>query len=122
MILEDIDNDLLCVTNQTACCSSQYTGGPTSGNWYFPNGTRVPSETSTSSEQLDFYRTRGWMVVRLHRRRGGVEGIYRCEIPDAMNVTQNIYIGVCSVSTGECMCTLPFCNFTLGLCLQKSQL
>ena len=41
------------------------------------------------------------MVVRLHRRRGGVEGIYRCEIPDAMNVTQTIYIGVYSISTGE---------------------
>ena len=37
----------------------------------------------------------------MNRRRGGVEGIYRCEIPDAMNVTQTVYIGVCSVSTGE---------------------
>ena len=43
------------------------------------------------------------MVVRLHRRRDGEEGIYRCEIPDSMNVTQTIYIGVYSASTGECM-------------------
>ena len=33
-------------------------------------------------------------MVHLHRRRGGVEGTYRCEIPDAKNVTQTIYIGV----------------------------
>ena len=30
-----------------------------------------------------------------------MEGIYRCEIPDAMNVTQTIYIGVYSASIGE---------------------
>ena len=33
-------------------------------------------------------------MVRLQRRRGGVEGTYRCEIPDDKNVTQTIYIGV----------------------------
>ena len=103
MILEDIGEDdgaLLCITNYTDCCRPTYTGemGSVLGNWYFPNGTRLPSRTSIAD---DFYRTRGQMVVRLHRRRGGVEGIYRCEIPGAMNVTQTIYIGVYSVSSGE---------------------
>ena len=100
MILEDIGEGgdaLLCITNYTACCRSDDTGRPALGNWIFPNGTRVPS----SGGERDFFRTRGQMVVRLHRRRGGVEGIYRCEIPDAMNVTQTIYIGVYSASTGE---------------------
>jgi len=40
-------------------------------------------------------------VVRLNRRRGGEDGIYRCEITDSMNVTQTIYIGVYTASTGE---------------------
>ena len=40
------------------------------------------------------------MRVRLQRRRGGEEGIYHCEIPDAMNVAQTIYIGVYSVNNG----------------------
>ena len=119
MILEDIDNVLLCVTNQTACCSSHYTGGRALGNWYFPNGTEVPSETANAKEQWDFYTTRGQMVVHMQRRRGGVEGIYHCEIPDTMNVTQTIYIGVYSASTGEYMYTLLFCNFTLGLCCRR---
>ena len=100
VILEDIgegENALLCKTNQTACRNGVYTNESTLGNWYFPNETRVPS----SGSNWDFHRTRGQMVVLLQRRRGGEEGIYRCEIPDSMNVNQTIYIGVYSASTGE---------------------
>ena len=100
--LEEIgegDDALLCITNLTTCCQSSGTGemGNAIGNWYFPNGSRVLSSGSQSS----FFRNRGHMVVRMQRKRGGVEGIYRCEIPDTMNVTQTIYIGVYSASTGE---------------------
>ena len=48
-----------------------------------------------------FYRNRGPGMVRMHRREGGVDGIYRCVIPDRMNVNQTIYIGVYTTSTGE---------------------
>ena len=101
--LEDISegNDaLLCVTNFTACCHHGFfTGGYWSpvGNWFFPNGTRVPAGNS----KWDIYRNRGEMVVCMHRRRGGEEGIYRCVIPDSMNVLQTIYIGVYAANTGE---------------------
>ena len=105
MTLEDIgegDDALLCVTDQTACCRPPHTGvtGSVIGNWFFPNGTRVPS----SGVLWDFHRTTGQSVKRLHRRRGGEDGIYHCEIPDAMNVTQTIYIGVYNTSTGEWPC------------------
>ena len=100
MILEDIgkddDDSLFCITFQTACCRPPYSESAI-GNWFFPNGTRVPS----SGSQWDITRTRGQMVVVLHRRRGGEEGIYHCEIPVAMNEIQTIYIGVYSASTGE---------------------
>ena len=104
MILEDIgegDDALLCRTNLTACCRSDGTGGNASENWYFPNGTRVPSAPDVGVG-WEFYRTGDQMVVRMNRRGGGVEGIYRCEIPDELNVIQKIYIGVYSASTGEC--------------------
>ena len=100
--LEDIgewDDALLCVTDLTVCCISPYTGvnGSALGNWFFPNETRVPSPSSW----WEVYRSRGQMVVSLHRSRGGVSGIYRCEIPDARNIIQTIYIGVYTADTGE---------------------
>ena len=90
--LEDIgeeDDALFCVTN----------GSISKRNWFLPNGTRVPS----GGNKWDFYRTRGEMMVKLNRRRGGEEGIYYCEIIDSMNVTLTIYIGVytANTSTGE---------------------
>ena len=77
-----------------------YASGPApyiSGNWFFPNKTRV----STRISRWDFYRSRSQMVVRMHRKRDGVEGIYCCEIPDSMNVTRTMYIGVYTTSVGE---------------------
>ena len=96
--LEDIgegDDALLCVTDQPACCRPPYSNR--AGNWLFPNGTRIP----TSGSQWDFHRTRGQSAISLQRRRGGVNGIYSCEIPDAMIRTQTIYIGVYSAEAGE---------------------
>ena len=110
MNLEDIGEGrnaaLLCVTDQSACCRRPYTGemGHAIGNWFFPNGTRIPAAivNVTTGTQWEFYRSRGQMVEIMHRRRGGENGIYRCQIPDAMNVTQLIYIGIYTASTGKC--------------------
>ena len=98
--LEDIgegDDALLCKTSLLACCE------PFLGNWFFPNGTGLPSEivNVTSGLQWEFYRDRGWTVVRMHRRRGGVTGIYHCEIPDTVGIIKSIYIGVYTTNTGE---------------------
>jgi len=59
--------------DQPLCCRPPHTGtmGHALGNWFFPNTSRVPS----SGQQWDFHRTRGQMVVTLHRR-GGDDGIY----------------------------------------------
>ena len=90
------------MTDLAYCCRQPYTNGTGKnaiGNWFFPNGTRVPS----IGFKWDFHRTRGQNVVLMHRRRGGVHGIYSCVVPDATNVTQTLYIGVYTASTGECM-------------------
>ena len=104
MTLEDIgenDTALLCMTDSTECCSSaQVPGMGILGDWYYPNETGVPN----SGDGWDFYRSRGPSVVHLNRRRGGVTGIYSCEIPISVTpsvVYQNIYIGVYRASTGE---------------------
>ena len=100
MNLEEIgegDDALLCMTNLTACCRPPHPGQGAIGNWFFPNGTRVPSSGSHS----DFHRTRGQSAVLLHHRRGGTDGVYRCEIPNTTGVIQTIYIGVYTADTGE---------------------
>ena len=93
---DSYDDALHCMTDLPACCRPPYISN-TTGNWYFPNGTRVLS----SGVQSDYYRTRGQSVVLLHRKRGGVIGIYSCVVPDATNVNQTIYIGVYSAVAGE---------------------
>ena len=99
--LEDIGEGgdaLLCVTDQIACCRHTDNGnGSVIGNWFFPNGTRVPS----INMQWGFRRTRGQSVVRLQRIKGGEDGIYHCEIPAAFDIIQMVYIGVYTASTGE---------------------
>ena len=112
--LEDIGEDgdaLLCMTDLTACCQSSDTpiGIPALGDWFFPNGTSVPNMIIVYvrggiSIIWKFYRNRGPSVVRMHRREGGVDGIYRCEMPVSLGppiVYQNIYIGLYTASTGE---------------------
>ena len=106
LLLENIGeggNALLCITNNTACCSrAQVPGEGILGNWYYPNGTVVPNLLiNNQSLQWGFYRNRGPRVVRMHRRRGGVTGIYRCEIPDANGVYQRMYVGLYTGNTGE---------------------
>ena len=107
MILEEIgegDDALLCVTNLTTCCQLSHTSTDRLiGNWFFPNGTKVPGR----DVNWDIYRTRGHMVVYLHRRKGGMEGIYHCEIPDSTNMMQTIHIGV---HTKSCECFLFHSN------------
>ena len=119
MILEDIGKQfdaLMCITDLKACCRSSDTGGPFSlGNWFLPNGTKVPGAiVDENGTRWDFYRTRNQMVVHMNRRRGGVNGMYRCEIPDALNVTQTIYLGVYNASTGEFTCNQTELLNTLG--------
>ena len=103
--LEDIgegDAALRCMTDNTSCCRPPYTRNLSRsalGNWFFPNGTRVPS----SGKQWDFHRTRGEMVVLLHKRRGGVDGVFYCVLPDKEGNEQTTYIGVYTGSAGKCM-------------------
>ena len=93
------ENALLCNTNKEDCCGispNQF------GEFYYPNGIKVP----IAKQQQGFYRNRGENVVRLNRRDGTTSptGKYRCEIPDANGLMQDIYItlsaqGDCRISS-----------------------
>ena len=98
MTLEDIgkanDDGLLCITDLAGCCRNSGNRSAL-GNWYYPNGTRVPS----FGKQWDIRTGQG--VISLNLRRGGMEGIYRCVIPDTTGVDQTLYIGVYTAISGE---------------------
>ena len=91
---ESIDS-LLCLTDLPACCSPPYAESAL-GNWFFPNGTRVPS----SGNQWNFHRNRGQMSVLLSRTRGGANGIYRCYVPSETKDHQ-LYVGVYAANSGR---------------------
>ena len=91
-----------CITDLSTCCSG--TSGPYRGDWYFPNGTRLPF-----SDRGDIYENRRAQRVDLHRRNAiSPVGIYRCDIPtDAVHdrigynsVRDTIYVGLYTASGG----------------------
>ena len=88
------DQALLCRTsaNSTAWCghSSTATSVP---EWYFPNRSAVGIAGDGSS----FYVSRGPSVIELHRRNMQVmspSGVYRCQLPDSMGISQTLYVGI----------------------------
>lgn len=92
VLVDDIgeeENALLCITNNADCCS----GSIRAGEFYFPNSN---SPVLISREGGDFYRNRGTQLIRLNRRNGATSptGIFRCEIPDAKGVMQNMLINI----------------------------
>lgn len=95
--VNDIEG-LLCHTDKIDCCASgQVPGGGTLGHWFFPNGTVVDSRSSnTDAGRTEyFFRNRFQSVIRLLRVGNPLEtGIFRCEVPDASDVNQSLYVNV----------------------------
>lgn len=95
--INDIEG-LLCLTNKIDCCADgQVVGGETLGHWIFPNGTIVGSRRSNiDAGRTDyFYRNRFQSVVRLLRVGNPSErGRYRCEVPNADDVNQTVYVNI----------------------------
>ena len=87
------DNTVQCYTDLSTCCSGRQSLHR--GDWYFPNGTRLPFSGDVSE-------ARGAQIVEIRRTMGGnVSGIYRCDIPtnavhdDAdISVRDTVYVGL----------------------------
>ena len=91
---------LECHTDSTTCCRGidNLDGQPGQGRgeWYYPDGSVVPTPLSLGSIGTAhfFYRTRDHMIVRLNHVDGDraaiLHGVYRCEIPgaDGNNITR----------------------------------
>ena len=87
---------LYCLTSRTQCCSTEV--GEEHGRWTLPDGS------NSDDTRTNLYFVRGYSSLLLNRRSSAVgpTGVYMCEIPDAMNVPRNLYIGIYdSSSAGE---------------------
>ena len=76
-------------TNSINCCG---TVPNHHGEFYYRNGVMVP----INKLQHGFYRNRGDQVIRLNRREGVMRPAskFRCEIPNANGVIQNLFINL----------------------------
>ena len=82
----DKEDMIECSTDLRTCCSSRQ--GLDRGDWYFPNGTRVPLVG-------DVYETRAQQRVTLYRDGSSPSGIYHCSIPVNDNDNRvRYYIGL----------------------------
>ena len=101
----DIDNigegdnaALLCHTNKTDCCGGYYRSHYSyrAGEWYFPCTQDMKVDILGNTARNDtFYRNRGLSTVRLNRRGSPSErGCFRCEVPDANNIIQLVFVNI----------------------------
>ena len=100
--VEPAGPSIQCHTDLTTCCSG--TEGIHRGDWYFPNGTRLPFPLS------DLFESRTAQRVDLHRSTGTTPpvGIYRCDIQtnavhhdtDLFVRDKPVYVGLYNGTTG----------------------
>lgn len=83
------EDALQCKTDHLDCCA---TSPNLFGEFYYPSGIKIPSVDGEGH----FYHTRGDQEIRLNRRKGisseAPTGKFRCEIPNANGLIQNLYI------------------------------
>ena len=106
-----VGNDTIqCHTDLSTCCSGPQ--GPHRGDWYFPNGTRLPF----SGYDVPIGEGRGAQIVEI---RTGIDtppssipGIYRCDIPTVavhhvpdISVRDTVYVGLYSSGSKNSVCT-----------------
>ena len=83
-----IADGLLCLTTATDCCSGNQ--GRATGNWFFPNGTALPTIVNVRSG-TGFGRDRALSAVRLFRFNNPSErGRFRCDL-----LGDTIYVNIC---------------------------
>ena len=81
-----------CHTDLTTCCSGA--DGVHRGDWYFPNGTRLPFPQNTGT-----FEARGTQIVDLRRNSNSYgSGIYHCDIAisdgNDTAVKDKVYVGL----------------------------
>ena len=120
--LSEVGNDgsgsdsVQCITDLGTCCTMA--DGPHRGDWYFPDGTRLPYSVGG-----DIFEQRGAQRVDLRRRNNANSstGIYRCDVPtlavhdNYISVRDTVYVGLYNASGGVllmCPNYSPWCSYS----------
>ena len=94
--LVSVSGTVQCHTDLNTCCSGEQ--GPHRGDWYFPDGERLPFPGDG-----DIYENRSARVVHIHRNKvhsKSIEGIYCCNIvtiscnADDSCASDRVYVGL----------------------------
>ena len=99
-------NNILCHTDLNTCCRG--TQGVHRGDWYFPNGDRLPFPTTGTPPPI--VESRAAQRVDLRRTSStatGPTGIYRCDIAtdavhdDNNDMRETVYVGLYTSDGGK---------------------
>ena len=107
-------NSVQCHTDLDTCCSGSQ--GADRGDWYYPNGERLPFSTGSDG----IYQARAAQRVHLYRRNSGnTSGIYCCTIEtitfrDDYGL-ETVYVGLYA-SGGMYVCVC-LCVYALCMCM-----
>ena len=87
--VDNIGVTLFCSTDREDCCNDEFN---IAGNWFLPNGSKVPSTMNTQALHI----TLGNQTVRLNIKNSPElpTGIYHCEMMDRENITHYLYAGI----------------------------
>ena len=96
-------DNVQCHTDLSACCSTEQ--GFHRGDWYFPNGDRLPFPHGSS-----IIESRQAQRIDLRCNRGlGPTGIYRCDIETeavhGVEEREMVYVGLYTSDGGKWLCT-----------------
>ena len=96
----DNSDGVVCHTDLSTCCT-----GPHRGDWYFPNGTRLPF--AGGSVPIGEGRGAQIAIIRRTNDTTGPTGIYRCDIPTNAvhntddSVRDSVYVGLYPADGGK---------------------
>ena len=116
----DTGRGVQCITDLATCCTGG--NGAHRGDWYFPNGTRLPF-AGTYVGTYEVRVPQGVDIRRIDSDATSPPGIYRCDIPtnavhddDDISVRDApVYVGLYTASGGKhlviamsCWVCIPF--------------
>ena len=99
------NDSVQCHTDLSTCCSGSQ--GIHRGDWYFPNGTRLPF----SGDSVPIGLGRSAQIAAIRRTTAtGPTGIYHCDIPTNfvhdntdLSVRDSVYVGLYTAGEGSYM-------------------